>query len=88
MWAAALAWLAQNGVQLAISIALTLLQKSGLLTKFEADGIKAGTHVLQVVNNLKADPQYPTGPNGAGTANTNSPKVYNFTSGQDLEAKP
>ena len=63
MWALIAPYLIKVGV----SLAITLLEKTGVITSFEADGIKAGTHVIQAVENLKSYAEYPTGRNG-GTA--------------------
>jgi hypothetical protein len=49
MWAAILPYLVKFGISLAVS----LLQKTGVINRFEADGIKAGTHVLMAVKNVK-----------------------------------
>ena len=49
MWAVVAPLLVKAG----ISLAITLLQKSGVISDFEADGIRAGTHVLQAVQNVK-----------------------------------
>jgi hypothetical protein len=47
------AYLAKNAVQIAFSLAITLLQKSGLLKSWQADGIRAGQVVLQTINSTK-----------------------------------
>lgn len=43
-------------VKTAISLAITLLQKSGVLNRFEADGVRFGTHVIQAT---KVEDTYP-----------------------------
>lgn len=48
-----LAYLVKNAVSLAFSLAITLLQKSGILKNWQADGIKAGAIILQTINNTK-----------------------------------
>jgi hypothetical protein len=40
-------------IKFGISLALSLLQRTGLINAFEADGVRAGTHVLQAVENVK-----------------------------------
>jgi hypothetical protein len=60
MWAVVAPYLIKFG----ISLAITLLQKTGVISGLEADGVRAGTHVLQAVNNLKTYPEYPVGVNG------------------------
>ena len=55
MWAIIAPYLIKAG----ISLAITLLEKSGVLSGIEADGIRAGTHVLQAVSNLKTYDEYP-----------------------------
>lgn len=49
MWAVIAPYLVKFGISLAIS----LLEKMGVISGFEADGIRAGTHVLQVLKNVK-----------------------------------
>jgi hypothetical protein len=73
MWAVIVPYLVKFG----ISLAITLLQKSGAISAFEADGIKAGTHVLAAVKNVKtystndqihpASSDFPEGRNGGET---------------------
>ena len=53
MWAPIAAYLVKNAAQIAVSLAITLLEKSGYLAKWQATGIRIGTHVLQVVENTK-----------------------------------
>ena len=69
MWAVVAPYL----VKLGISLAVTLLEKSGAISEFEADGVRAGTHVLAAVNNLKTYPEYPTGVNGQSSATSSVP---------------
>ncbi len=49
MWAVIAPYLVKFG----ISLAITLLEKSGVISGLEADGVRAGTHVLQAVENVK-----------------------------------
>lgn len=41
-----------------LPLAISILQKSGIITGFEAAGIKAGTHVIQTVESIKTYPDY------------------------------
>lgn len=51
MWALVVPYLAKFG----ISLAITLLEKSGLLTAVEAAAVRAGTHIIQAT---EAAPDY------------------------------
>jgi len=46
-------------IKAAISIAVELLKKSGVISPVEAWGIKTGTHVIQAVENIQVYPEYP-----------------------------
>lgn len=52
-------WLLPFLEKLALSLALTILQKTGVINSIEATGIKAGTHVIAAVSNLKTENTYP-----------------------------
>jgi hypothetical protein len=64
MWAAVLAWLIAKGPQIAVSLAITILEKTGAISTLQADGVRVGTHVIRAVENLKTEDTYPTGVNG------------------------
>jgi hypothetical protein len=49
MWAAIAPYL----VKFAISLAITLLEKTGAISGLEADGVRAGTHVIEAVQSVK-----------------------------------
>lgn len=53
-------------IKLLINIAILILQKTGVISKLEAYGIKAGTHVLTAVENIQFYQEYP----GEMTLNT------------------
>lgn len=55
MWAIVAPYL----IKLGISLAITLLERAGVISGVEAVGIKAGTHVIQVVENLHTEDSYP-----------------------------
>jgi hypothetical protein len=64
-------------IKFGISLAITLLEKSGVISGFEADGVRAGTHVLQAVENVHtfsnndqlhpSQSDFPEGRNGGET---------------------
>lgn len=45
-----------------LPLAISILQKSGVINGFEAAGIKTGTHVLQAVESIHTYPEYPGDP--------------------------
>lgn len=57
MWAVIAPYLIRFG----ISLAVALLQRSGVLSAAEADGVRIGTHIIQAT---KTEDVYPTGVNG------------------------
>lgn len=67
MFAALFAWLSANAGQIAFSILVSVLQKTGVLTKVEAGAVKTSGNMLRTVEHMKTYAQYPTGKNGAGT---------------------
>ena len=58
-------------VKEAMPIAIQALQKAGVINGLEAAGIRAGTHVIQVVANTKTFAEYPNdnAPTGKSACN-------------------
>ncbi|MGB9154406.1 MAG: hypothetical protein WCD70_15120 [Alphaproteobacteria bacterium] len=46
-------WLVPLLVKYGIPLVISILQKTGIISGVEADGIKAGTHVLKAVESVK-----------------------------------
>jgi hypothetical protein len=76
MWAVLLANLgkvllpvAEKTAQVALPLIWQALVKAGYITSTEAALLKAGTHVLQVVQSVQVDPTYPSEGATEGTPN-------------------
>ena len=66
------AWLVPLLIKYGIPLAISILQKTGVVNAAEAFGLKAGTHVIQVVSTIKATPDYTgTGNDPLPNATTN-----------------
>lgn len=52
-------WLLPFLEKLGMSLALSILQKTGVITSLESSGIKAGTHIIKAVENLQTEETYP-----------------------------
>ena len=73
MWAILLPYLIKFG----ISVAVSILEKTGCINAAEKFGLKAGTHVIQAVESVQTYDEYPTGKNGASAVQPGSASNIN-----------